>query len=291
MRIVVAALALLTVTAAAQDRPQPMPPTTPPARIAVDADPMAALAEAERAFARDTAKVGIRDGFLGWFSRDAIGFRPALGNAWQQISSRPKPPNPTAVRLEWEPRVGDVARSGDFGWLTGPSTFTAPDGSKHYGNYLSIWKKTTEGWRVHIDVGADAPSPVAFEPGFVRMAAKGGRFGESTESSRPLGSPAETASSLAALQQAEADANASGFAPALADEARYHRPGSLPLVGRAAISAAPEPRQRGATWKSLAAEQAPSLESRLHLRPLRDSSRVSRNRGACSRVLRARLAA
>jgi hypothetical protein len=245
--VAMAMLAAVTVRTA-QDRP------------AADADPMTALADAERTFARETAKVGIREGFLAWFAHDAIGFRPALGNAWQQIASRPKPPNPTAVLLEWEPRVGDVAASGELGWLTGPSTFTAPDGTKHYGNYLSIWKRTPEGWRVHIDVGADAPSPVPFEPGFVRMPARDRRLSE-VEAFKPLDTPAHAAASLADLQKAEAGANGgTGILRSLAEEARYHRPGSLPLVGRAAITAAHEPRLRDATWKSLAAEQAQSLD-------------------------------
>ena len=182
---------------------------------------MAALAEAERAFARETAKVGIRAGFLAWFARDSIGFRPALGNAWDQINARPAPPNPTAARLEWEPRVGDVAASGELGWLTGPSTFTAPDGAKRYGNYLSVWLRRPEGWRVFIDVGADAPSPVPFAPGFVRMPAAAGRYVAPASPARPA--PADP---VLPLVQAEREANTgAGFLRSFADEARYHRPG------------------------------------------------------------------
>ena len=196
---------------------------------------MAALAEAERAFARETAKVGIRAGFLAWFARDSIGFRPALGNAWDQLNARPAPPNPTAALLEWEPRVGDVAASGELGWLTGPSTFTAPDGAKRYGNYLSIWMRRPEGWRVFIDVGADAPTPVPFAPGFVRMPAAAGRYVAPASPGRPA--PADP---VLPLMQAEKAANTdAGFLRSFADEARYHRPGSLPLVGRAAIEADP----------------------------------------------------
>ena len=198
------------------------------------------LADAERAFARETAKVGIRAGFLAWFARDSIGFRPALGNAWDQINARPAPPNPTAALLEWEPRVGDVAASGELGWLTGPSTFTAPDGSKRYGNYLSIWVRRPEGWRVFIDVGADAPTPVAFAPGFVRMPAAAGRYVAPASPGRPA--PADP---VLPLVHAEKAANTdAGFLRAFADEARYHRPGSLPLVGRAAIEADPAVRVR-----------------------------------------------
>ena len=241
---------------------------TPPATLAAPAahapltpdasDAMAALADAERAFARETAKVGIRAGVLAWFARDSIGFQPALGNAWDQIASRPAPPNPTAVRLEWEPRTGDVSADGELGWLTGPSTFTLPDGTHRYGNYLSIWKKTAEGWRVHIDVGANAPSPVDFAPGFVRMPVSAeGRWTGSAMLVAP--GPIET-ESKAALSKAEATANAAGFVPLLADQARYHRPGSLPLVGRAAIAADDEAHPTTASRNSLAVEQARSLD-------------------------------
>ena len=226
---------------------------TPASAPAVDADPLAAMADAERAFARETAKVGIRAGFLAWFARDAIGFQPNLGNAWERLNARPVPPNPTAAQLEWEPRVGDVAASGELGWLTGPSTFIPPDGSKHYGNYLSIWSRRPEGWRVFIDVGADAPSPVTFAPGFVRMPAAAGRY-----VAPPSGGQAP-ADAVLPLMQAEKAANTdAGFLRACADEARYHRPGSLPLVGRPAIEADPAAKATGLTRSSLAAAQARS---------------------------------
>jgi ketosteroid isomerase-like protein len=229
---------------------------TPPAP-AVDADPMAALADAERAFARETAKVGIRAGFLAWFAHDAIGFQPTVGNAWERLNARPAPPNPTAAQLDWEPRVGDVAASGELGWLTGPSTFTAPDGSKHYGNYLSIWTRRPEGWRVFIDVGADAPSPVAFASGFVRMAAAEGRYAAPAPGAGQTG-PDPALPLLQAEKQANADA--AGFRAAFAPEARYHRPGALPLVGRAAIEADDRATTSAVRRSSLAAAQARSAD-------------------------------
>lgn len=231
--------------------------TPPSPAAAADADPMASLAEAERAFARETATVGIRAGFLAWFAHDAIGFQPTLGNAWERLQARPAPPNPTAAQLEWEPRVGDVAASGELGWLTGPSTFTAPDGSKHYGNYLSIWTRRPEGWRVFIDVGADAPSPVAFAPGFQRMPAAEGRY-----SKGPRTAQAAAADPTLPLLQAEQGANADAAAVcvALAPEARYHRPGVLPLVGRAAIEADPAALKDGVRRSSIAAAQATSAD-------------------------------
>ena len=230
---------------------------------------MAALADAERAFARETAKVGIRAGFLAWFARDSIGFRPALGNAWDQLDARPAPPNPTAALLEWEPRVGDVAASGELGWLTGPSTFTAPDGSKRYGNYLSIWARRPEGWRVFIDVGADAPSPVPFAPGFVRMPAAAGRY--VAPASPGAAAPADP---VLPLLQAEKAANTdAGFLRIL------RRRGALPPPG---LAAAGRPRRdRGRPGRTRVVEPevrvagggaGPLRRSRLQLRPLRNAA-------------------
>ena len=254
--------AALAVSAAVSGQ---APPPTPASVAPLDADPMAALAEAERAFARETAKVGIRAGFLAWFARDSIGFRPALGNAWDQINARPAPPNPTAALLEWEPRVGDVAASGELGWLTGPSTFTAPDGSKRYGNYLSIWVRRPEGWRVFIDVGADAPTPVAFAPGFVRMPAAAGRYVAAAARGPAPADP------VLPLLNAETAANTdAGFLRCL------RRRGALPPPG---LAAAGRPRgDRGRRDGAGVVEPevrvagggaGPLRRSRLQLRPLR----------------------
>lgn len=63
------------------------------------------------------------------------------------------------------------------------------------------------------------------------------------------------------LETAETAANAApGFVPLLADQARYHRPGALPLVGRAAIAADADAHPAPATRSSLAVEQARSLD-------------------------------
>ena len=63
------------------------------------------------------------------------------------------------------------------------------------------------------------------------------------------------------LLNAEREANTSaGFLRSLADEARYHRPGSLPLIGRPAIEADPAARASGLKCGSLGAAQARSAD-------------------------------
>src|SRR5215208_3551742 len=80
------------------------------------------MADTERAFAEACTRKGIRDSFLEYFADDAIAFNPAPVSAKERLRARPGRPFSEA-ELRWEPRTGDVAASGEMGWLTGPSTF------------------------------------------------------------------------------------------------------------------------------------------------------------------------
>src|SRR6476661_10542874 len=101
------------------------------------------MADTERAFAEACTRKGIRDSFLEFFADDAIAFNPAPMSATERLRSRPARPF-SELELTWEPRAGDIAASGELGWLTGPSIFidhTAQNPSPQHGNYLSVWKK------------------------------------------------------------------------------------------------------------------------------------------------------
>ena len=131
--------------------------------------------------------------------------------------------------------MGDVAASGELGWLTGPSTYINHVGDKqpHYGNYLSVWRKQPDGrWRVYIDVGTDVPTPAPFPPGFTRFAS-GETYMEREGKQRA------TASLIAADRELNDRIGTKGTSAAFADRlhtaARLHRNGMLPLVGRDAI--------------------------------------------------------
>ena len=141
--------------------------------IAQDAIPaaLAAMADTEREFARTAQVKGIRDSFLEFFAPDAIALTPDPVSARERLLAQE--PTPFSVdELLWEPRTGDVAASGDIGWLTGPSTFinhSGADQTPRYGNYLSVWRKQPDGrWRVFIDVGTGLPAAATFAPGFTR---------------------------------------------------------------------------------------------------------------------------
>jgi hypothetical protein len=78
-----------------------------------------AMADAERDFAKRATVVGWKEAFLEFFSDSAVGYDgESVGPAKEQIRANPDPPKDH--QLLWEPRYGDVARSGELGYLTGP---------------------------------------------------------------------------------------------------------------------------------------------------------------------------
>ena len=193
-----------------------------------------ALADTERAFAKAAVSKGIRDSFLEYFDDEAIAFGPAPTSAKARLRAGPGRPF-SEHELIWEPRTGDVAASGELGWLTGPSTFTDrtdPKGQPHYGNYLSVWRRQPGGaWRVFIDVGADAPQPVPFAPGFTRFPF-GARYARTED---PAASAASLLSADRALNARIAAAGAAtAYAEVTTDASRFHRRGFLPSIGRSA---------------------------------------------------------
>jgi ketosteroid isomerase-like protein len=123
------------------------------------------LVDAERSFARRCGVVGIRASFLEFFEDSAIAFAPEPVRYKEAVKGLPSPSDPLAVRLEWEPQTGDVSASSDLGFTTGPSVRTntaVPDVSKQYGQFLSVWKKQSDGaWKVAVDIGVSAPAAVS----------------------------------------------------------------------------------------------------------------------------------
>src|SRR5687767_1834539 len=123
------------------------------------------MVEAERAFAARALVIGWKDAFLEYFSPSAVGFADGQpGSAREQIGKTPDPPKD--LQLIWEPRYGDVAASGELGYLTGPVRHVRASregGKPRFSNYTSVWKRQKDGsFRVVMDVGINTPSAVPF---------------------------------------------------------------------------------------------------------------------------------
>lgn len=142
----------------------PAPPATDLARIAAT----------ERAFAAATKEVGVRDGFLTFFTDDAIDVAPvdgrlALVMTKERLRAQPPAPMPPLRQLLWEPRWGAASSAGDLGWLTGPYTMRDARGleADRHGAYFSIWKRQADRtYKVRLDIGIATAAAVVFPEGF-----------------------------------------------------------------------------------------------------------------------------
>ena len=112
-----------------------------------------AMTIAEKKFYQTGQEKGTRAAFLEWLADDAIVFRPGPVNGKEAWNKRPE----TGLDLIWEPTFAAIARSGDFGYDTGPSkwrTKKTDEKFSGYGHFVSIWKKQKDGkWKFMLDCG------------------------------------------------------------------------------------------------------------------------------------------
>jgi ketosteroid isomerase-like protein len=123
------------------------------------------LLQTDRDFATASLEHGAANAFRMYLLDDAIMFsrgrHPVRGrNSIYEVMSAGGEDDV----LEWTPRAGDVAASGDMGWTWGEYIFTTTGGdgleTNTYGKYVNIWKKNADGeWRVAADIGNDSPPP------------------------------------------------------------------------------------------------------------------------------------
>ena len=186
------------------------------------------MIEAERAFAARALVIGWKAAFLEFFADNAVGFDNGMvGLARDQVSANPDPPKDH--RLIWEPRFGDVAASGELGYLTGPVRSILPsrdNGRPRHSTYASIWKRERSGaLKVVLDVGVNTPGAVPFAAGFSRAASANRFTGDYDDTTPPL------SAADGVLNSALRTGQASAYRGRLAPGVRFHRQNILPIVG------------------------------------------------------------
>lgn len=212
----------------------------PAASAAAQVDPAAVVA-AERAFAADGLALGIKRSFLKHAAPEAILFAPDPVKVADYFGARPDKPNPPLV---WWPVWAAIARSGDMGFTTGPSTF---DG-KPNGWFFTVWTRQPDGdWKWVYDGGAPsdqaAAPPQGSEPAYLAPA---------------TGAAMDAQSAMAGVRAAEAElarAAASNvtaaYLAALAPDARVTGSKAAPATTPAAVRAELAQRAKAITFSPL----------------------------------------
>lgn len=219
---VAAALLLAAAPALAGDAPMP-------------AD-QAAMVAAERAFVKLAAERGFRDSFYHYFAPDGVAFGPHPFRTRAVLERQPSVPGPMGA--VWAPVWGDISQAGDLGWNTGPLLFEARPAQnrpERHGMFFSVWKKQADGsWLVVLDLGSDTPEPVVpldtpYQTSW-RQAA-----GEAPAADVGMAKASLLAAERELLADMQSDGIGRAYASRLADDARVHRPGVMPVAGRAAL--------------------------------------------------------
>src|SRR6185503_12879090 len=197
-------------------------------------DPLDDMVHTEQRFAERALVVGWRQTFLEYFADSAVGFDgDQIVPAKELFRRLPDPPK--AQRLIWEPRYGDIASSGDLGYLTGPVRRINPaanEGRPQHQIYASVWKRQADGsFRVVIDMGVPTPAPVMFSPGFTRAPRTDVYAGKATKEAATKSLRDTDAALTNAARAGQPDAYRGHLAPG----ARFHRPDVMPVVGADAV--------------------------------------------------------
>ncbi|WP_129716075.1 nuclear transport factor 2 family protein [Pedobacter sp. SYP-B3415] len=182
------------------------------------------LVKAEKEYAADAGKKGLKAATDDYASATGIVFRPNPVNVKSYNTSAPD-----IQGMAWEPVLAKVSRSGDWGFTTGEYTIGSSD--KKYGSYLTVWKAENDRWKVALDIGTEHNKPLA------KPAAK---FIEPKDHYKPkLANPKEIKAGKDIILTTEKTLNTmlktygvAAFAGFSNDDARLLFPGNEPIVGK-----------------------------------------------------------
>ena len=117
-----------------------------------------ALLDADRAFSAMSETKGMKNAFIDYIDSNGVLLRPGQlpiigADAIDFLTLQ----DDKAYTLTWEPKDGEVAKSGEIGYTYGVFSLRFKDkDSVQRGTYVSIWKLQSDGsWKFTLDSGND----------------------------------------------------------------------------------------------------------------------------------------
>jgi ketosteroid isomerase-like protein len=109
------------------------------------------IVDLEARFADASRERGAKAAFLEFLGEESIVLRP--GPTWGRAAWTVAEDLPGT--LDWLPDRAQVAADGELGFSTGPWSFTPNDPKRgaSEGRYVTVWRRTDNGWRVLFDGG------------------------------------------------------------------------------------------------------------------------------------------
>ena len=124
------------------------------------------MMQADRDYCEATAMHGI-EGWASYYAEDGIRLELGGGTARgpKQIAAQDGPMfQDPSIRLTWAPVDGFMYEDGVHGFTTGRFRLVqTQEGGEEIelstGNYVTVWRRDPEGWRILLDTGAPDPPP------------------------------------------------------------------------------------------------------------------------------------
>lgn len=117
----------------------------------------------DTAFSGVSEMEGVKEAFTRYAMEDVV-FLPSGGHpiAGREALAASFNDFPAGAKLTWVPAGGGISRVNDLAYTWGHFTTTFAEGEPHYGKYLTVWRRQTDGsWRVEADTGNASPAPAA----------------------------------------------------------------------------------------------------------------------------------
>lgn len=222
--------------------------------------PLQEMVQTEQAFSRMALEKNTRDAFMAYIADDGLLFRNGAVNGRKWMLDHPSPPSDKRPLLAWQPILGMVAASGEFGYTTGPWQ-SKPDINDEkpsaYGHFVTVWKKQPDGsWKFVVDLGISHPQAVGpaklWQPEGKTSDAKVKEIDVAVARNDLLDE--DRAYARASLK----DGLAKAFNSYASPEARLYRNGSLPFPNRETSAAALASTKGQVAWTLIAGDLARS---------------------------------
>ena len=116
------------------------------------------LIDAENYFSSMVKTKGLKKAFLLVSDEETLIFRPGPVKALDYFEQQK---TQSAYTLSWQPAFARIAKSGDWGFTTGPYETKNQQGESSYGQYVSVWRANRKGiWKLHLDLGVPHDRPL-----------------------------------------------------------------------------------------------------------------------------------
>jgi len=118
------------------------------------------LVETDIAFSIMSEAEGMKSAFLHYADQEVIKLQEKRFPIWgiEEMKSAFDKFDDHVFTITWEPLKAEIAGSGDLGYTMGNWKLVTAEGKVKYGNYVSIWKKQSNGdWKYVLDTGTDTP--------------------------------------------------------------------------------------------------------------------------------------